>query len=73
MKILGSTKSKLTKDGNDENVSYLEITEVILIHCDAINNSYQQNLRVLHAFVPNKSLGQLLNYVICYYYIFNNF
>ena len=73
MKILGSTKSKLTKDGNDENVSYLEITEVILIHCDAVNNSYQQNLRVLHAFVPNKSLGQLLYYVICYYYIFNNF
>ena len=33
MKLLGSTKSKITKDENDENVPYLEITEVVLVHC----------------------------------------
>ena len=61
MKLLGSTKSKITKDENDENVSYLEFTEVVLIHCNVVNNSYQKNSRVLYAFVPNKSFGQLLD------------
>ena len=60
MKLLGSTKSKITKDGNGENVPDLEITEVVLIHCNVFNN-YQQNLRVFYIFVPNKSFGQLLN------------
>ena len=61
MKLLGSTKSKITKDENGENVPYLEITEVILIHCNVVNNSYQQNSRVLHTFVPRKSFGQLID------------
>ena len=41
MKLLGSTKSKITKNENGENVSYLEITEVVLIHCNVVNNCYQ--------------------------------
>ena len=61
MKLLGSTKSKITKNEKGENVPYLEITEVVLIHCNVVNNSYQQRSRVLHTFVPNKSFGQLLN------------
>ena len=61
MKLLGSTKSKITKDENGENVPYLEITEVILIHCNVVNNSYQQNSRVLYTFVPNILLAQLLD------------
>ena len=40
---------------------YLEITEVVLIHCNVVNNSYQQNLRALFTFVPNKSFGQFLD------------
>ena len=40
---------------------HLEITEVVLIHCNIVNNDYQQNSRVLCKFVPNKSFGQLLN------------
>ena len=59
MKLLGSTKSKITKDENNENVPYLKITEVALIHCNVVNNSYQQNSRVLYTFIPNKSFGQL--------------
>ena len=58
MKLLGSTESKITKNENVESMFYLEITEV-LIHCNIVNN-YQQDLRVLYTFVPNKSFGQLL-------------
>ena len=61
MKLLRSTKSKITNDENSENVPYLEITEVVLIHYNVINNNYQQNSRVLYTFVPNKSFGRLLD------------
>ena len=60
MKLLGSTKNKITKDKNGENVPHLEITEVVLVHCDTVNNDYQQDSRVLHTFVPNKPFGSLL-------------
>ena len=61
MKLLGSTKQKITKYENGDNTPYLEIAEVVLIHCNVVNNSYQQNSRVLNTFVPNKSFGQLLD------------
>ena len=61
MKLLGGTISKITKNENGENVPRLKITEVVLIHCNVVNNNYQQNLRVFYAFVPNKTFGQLLN------------
>ena len=61
MTLLGSNKNKTNKDKNDENVSYLEITEVVLMHCNIVNNYYQQDSRVLFTFVPNKAFGQLLN------------
>ena len=61
MKLLGSTKSKITKDENDEYVPYLEITEVVLVHCNIVNNNYQQNSQVLSTIVPNRSFGQLLD------------
>ena len=40
MKLLGNTKSKITKDENGKNVPHLEITEVILVHCNNVNNDY---------------------------------
>ena len=55
IKLLGSTKSKITKDENGENVPRLEITEVVLVHCNIGNNDYQQDSRVLYTFVPKKS------------------
>ena len=61
MKLLRSTKSKITKNKNDENVLHLEITEVVLIHCNIVKNDYQQDSRVLYTFIPNKSFGQLLD------------
>ena len=60
IKLLGSTENKITKDENGENVPHLEITEVVLVHCDIVNNDYQQDSRVLHTFVPNKPFGSLL-------------
>ena len=58
MKLLESTKSRTRKKENGENVPYLEITEVALIHCNVVNDSYQQNSRFLCTFAPNKSFGQ---------------
>ena len=42
-------------------MSHLEITEVVLVHCNIVNNDYQQNSRVLYTFVPNKLFSQLLD------------
>ena len=61
MKLLESTKSKKTKNENGENIANLEITEVVLVHCNIANNNYQQNSRVLYTFVPNKLFGQFLD------------
>ena len=61
MKLLGSTKSKITKDENGKTVPHLEITEVILLHCNIVNNYYKQDSIVLYTFVPNKSFGQVLD------------
>ena len=60
MKLLGSTENKITKDKNGENVSHLEIAEVVLVHCNIVNNDYQWDSRVLYTFVPNKPFGSLL-------------
>ena len=40
IKLLGSTENKITKDKNSENVPHLEITEVVLVHCNIVNNDY---------------------------------
>ena len=61
MKLLGSTKSKITKDKNGENVIHFEITEVVLIYCNMVDNGYQHDSRVLYTFVPNNLFGQLLD------------
>ena len=60
MKLLGSTKNKITKDKNGEYVPHLEITEGVLVHCNIVNNDYQQDSRVLYKFVPDKPFGSLL-------------
>ena len=60
MTLLGSTKNEITKDKSGENVPHLEITGVILVHCNIANNNYQQDSRVLYTFIPNKPFGSLL-------------
>ena len=60
MKLLGSSKNKIIKDENGENVPHLKITEVILVRCNIVSKGYQQDSRVLYTFVPNKPFGSLL-------------
>ena len=48
------------KDKNGENVPHLEVVELVLVHCNLVNNDYQQDSRTLFTFVPNKSFGSLL-------------
>ena len=58
--LLGSTENKITKLKNGENVPHLEITEVVLVHCNIFNNDYPQDSRVLYTFIPNEPFGSLL-------------
>ena len=53
MKLLGSAKSKITKDKNGENV-------LVLVHCNLVINDYQQGSRILYTFLPIKTFGSLL-------------
>ena len=69
LNLLRSIKSKITNDENGENVHHLEITEVVLIYCNIVNNDYQQDSRVLYQFVPNKSFGQILD-ILTKHFIF---
>ena len=60
MKLLGSAENKINKDKNSESVRHLEIFELVLFHCNLVNNDYQQDSRILYTFVPNKEFGSLL-------------
>ena len=60
MKLLGRAESKIAKDKNDENVPNLAVVEVVLVHCNLVNNDYQQDSRILYTFVPNKTFDSLL-------------
>ena len=61
MNILGSTKDIIDAGKNSENVPKLENVEVVLVHCNLVNNAYQQHSRVLFTFVPTKQYGQLIS------------
>ena len=58
MKLFESTKIKISKDKHGENVRHLEITKEVLVHCNIVNNGYQQDLRVSYTFVSKGSFGQ---------------
>ena len=53
MKLLGSAENEITKDKNGKNVPHLEITEVVLVHCNIVNNDYQKDSQVLLLFQIN--------------------
>ena len=61
MKLLKSTKKDVEKDKDGENVPKLESVEVVLVHCNIVNNNYQQASEVLLTFVANEQYGQLIN------------
>ena len=61
MKLFGSTKKLIDKTKNGENIPNLEVAEVVLVHCNLVDNQYQQKSEVLYTFTPNKSYAYLLN------------
>ena len=61
IKLLGSTSNIIDADKNSENIPRLKNVEVVLVHCNLVNNSYQQHSRVLFTFVLNKQYGQLIS------------
>ena len=61
MKLLESITIKVNKDENCENDLHLKLIEVVLVHCNIVDNDYQHDLRVLYTFFPNMSFGQFLN------------
>ena len=60
MRLLGSTSNTIDKDKNSELVPKLESVDLVLVHCNVVNNSYQQASKVLFTFVTNKTYGQLI-------------
>ena len=60
MKLLESTESKITEDKDGGSAPHLEIIELVLVHCNLVNNDYQQDSKILYTFVPNKTFGSLL-------------
>ena len=58
MKLLGSTKKDVNQDKDGEDVPKLESVEVILVHCNLVDDSYQEASKVLFTFVPNKQFCQ---------------
>ena len=73
IKLLGSTKSEITKNENCEIDLHLQVFEAVLVHCNIVNDDYQQDLRVLYTFVPNKSFGQLLDISPTNFILLKNF
>ena len=60
MKLIGRAKKDVNNDKDGEDVPKLESVEVVLVHCNLVNNSYQKASKVLFTFVPNKQFGQLI-------------
>ena len=61
IKLLGSTKIRITRDNNSENVLHLKITGVALVHCNMANNDYQHNSKVLLHIYSKKIISKLLD------------
>ena len=61
MKLLGSTKKDVDQDKDGEDLPKLESVDIVLVHCNLVNNNYQQISNVLFTFVPKKQFGQLIN------------
>ena len=64
IKLLGGTKKDIDKDKDGEDVPKLKPVEVVSMHCNLVNNSYQQASKVLFTFVPNKQCGQLITILL---------
>ena len=52
-KLFGSTKNLIDKTKNGENMTSLEVIEIVLVQCNLVDNQYQQKSEVLYTFMPN--------------------
>ena len=57
LQLSGSSKTDIDQDKDGEVVPRLETVELVLVHCNLVNNSYQQASKVLFTFIPNKQFG----------------
>ena len=64
IQLLGSSKKVIDKNKYGEIAPRLETVEVVLVHCNLVNNNFQQASKVLFTFVPNKQSAQLLSHLI---------
>ena len=60
MQLLGSSKKDVDQNKDGENVLKVESVEAVLVHCNLVNNNYQQASKALFTFAPNKQFGQLI-------------
>ena len=60
MRLLGSTSNIIDSDKNSELVPKLENVDLVLVHCNLVDNDYQQDSKVLYPFVPNKRYSELM-------------
>ena len=60
MRLLGSSVDIIDSDKNSELAPKLESVDLVLVHCNLVNKSYQQASKVLFTFVSNKKYGQLI-------------
>ena len=60
MQLLGSSRKDIDQNKDGEIVPKLRTVEVVLVHCNVVNNDYQQASKALFTFVPNKQFGQLI-------------
>ena len=63
MPLLGSSKNVVDKSKDCEIVPRLETVEVVLLHCNLVNNNCQEASKVLFTFVPNNQFGQLITII----------
>ena len=61
--LLGSSKKYIDQNKNGEIVPRLETVEFALVHCNLVNNNYQQACKVLFTFIRNKKFGQLITII----------
>ena len=71
MELFGSTEKRTNKNKNSENVSHLEISEVVFVHCDTANNYYQRDSRVLYTFFSKQIIWPIIKYFTQKFYICN--
>ena len=74
MRLLVSAKNEISKDENGEYITHLEVVDLVLVHCNLVNNDYHRSSSIIYSFVPNNVLGNILNIELKHktYHLFKN-